>query len=96
MMTQAPDIKPGNYYVSCRLDDGRTVCLAGPFRDDHAAALALVDRAAIEADKLDPRAPWYSYGTLRTDYTYDRPGLLNQALGLPVTRQLERKETTDV
>ena len=76
-MTQQPDTKPGNYYVSARRDDGDFRCLVGPFRDDHGAALALVDKARTIALDLDPRAPWYSYGTLRMGYDYDKPGVLN-------------------
>ena len=87
-MGQAPDTKPGNYYVSCRRDDGKTVFLAGPFRNDHAAALAMVDRASAEANRVDVRAPWYYYGTARVAHSYKTPGLLNKVLGLPVlTRQ---------
>ncbi|MDE2103794.1 MAG: hypothetical protein KGL39_41535 [Patescibacteria group bacterium] len=82
-MTQEPDTKPGNYYVSVRRNDGDTRCLAGPFKDDHAAALAMVDRASRLAQELDPRGVWYSYGTIRTDYSYAEPGILNRQLGLP-------------
>jgi hypothetical protein len=76
-MTQQPDTQPGNYYVSVRRDDGDFRCLVGPFRDDHAAALALVDKARTVAETVDPKAAWYSYGTLRTAYDYDKPGVLN-------------------
>lgn len=75
---QKPDTKPGNYYVSAVRDDGRHSMLVGPFRDDHAKALSLVDAATAAANKVDPRAPWYSYGTCRTEYDYDRPGVLNE------------------
>lgn len=81
-MTQAPDTKPGNYYVTVRREDGDFRCLAGPYRDDHAAALAMVDRANKLACEIDARAHWYSYGTVRTDYSYDRPGILNERLGI--------------
>lgn len=85
MSEQLPDTKPGNYYVSARRDNGDAVCLLGPFRDDHAKALSMVDagREAAEASG-DPRACWYSYGTLRTDYDYDRPGILNAAVARKV------------
>jgi hypothetical protein len=76
-MTQQSDTKPGNYYVSVRRDDGDFRCLVGPFRDDHGAALALVDKARKIAEDFDPKAIWYSYGTLRTEYDYDKPGILN-------------------
>lgn len=81
-MTQTPDTKPGNYYASVRRDDGDARCLAGPFRDDHQAALDIVARARKIAQDLDPRAAWYAYGTLRTDYSYAEPGILNDRLGL--------------
>jgi hypothetical protein len=71
------DTKPGNYYVSVRRDDGDFRCLVGPFRDDHPAAIALVDKARAVAEQLDPKAVWYAFGTLRTAYDYDKPGILN-------------------
>jgi hypothetical protein len=77
-MTQMPDTKPGNYYVSVRRDDGDFRCLIGPFRDDHAAALAVVDVARRIAEKADPKAVFYSFGTLRTEYSYDEPGILQK------------------
>ncbi len=81
-MAQQPDAKPGNYYVTVRRDNGDAVFLAGPFRDNHRAALAMVDQARRVAQDLDPRAAWYGFGTARTAYSYDRPGKLNERLGL--------------
>lgn len=82
-MEQQPDTKPGNYYVTARRENGDAVLLAGPFRDDHAAALAMVPRASRAAiDSGDPRAPWYAYGTARTDRSYVRNGILNDRLGI--------------
>jgi len=72
-MTQKPDTKPGNYYVTAMRDDGKVVCLAGPFKNDHAAALATVDRARSVACDVDPRAHWYAYGTARLDLDYPAP-----------------------
>ncbi len=63
---QNPDTKPGLYYVTAQ-DGGRTAFVAGPFRDDHARALALVDEARRVAERLDPRAVWYAFGTSRID-----------------------------
>lgn len=78
-MTQIPDTKPGNYYVSALRDNGDHAPLVGPFRDDHAKALSLVSVATKAAmDSGDPRAPWYAYGTMRTGYDYDKPGILNE------------------
>lgn len=79
---QQPDTKPGNYYVSVRRDNGDAVCLAGPFVDDHPAALAMVAAARRVACDIDPRAHWYSFGTLRTDHSYRRDGILNDRLGI--------------
>ena len=83
---QAPDTKPGAYFVSAL--NGRSVALlAGPFRDDHAAALAAVDPVRREAEKVDPRAIWHAFGTVRLDYDHPRattPGKLNHAAGLPL------------
>ena len=81
---QTPDTKPGAYFVTC-IDGARVGRLAGPFINDHAAALALVDRARAEAERIDPRAAWYAFGTCRVDLDHPqatRPGVLNAALGL--------------
>lgn len=78
---QMPDTKPGNYYVTIRRGD-RYQCLAGPFRDDHAMALSLVDKARKLATDLEPRAVFDSFGTARLPSEYEKPGLLNEALGL--------------
>lgn len=60
----APDTKPGAYYVSVmRGADYRL--LAGPWIDNHAAALAAVDAVRDVAQDLDPRAAWYAFGTCR-------------------------------
>ena len=78
-MTQVPDTKPGAFYVTA-LYNGRHALLAGPFPNDHAAALELVDRARIEAEKVDPRAVWYSFGTARFPSSFTEPGKLNDRL----------------
>lgn len=81
---QQPDSKPGAYYVSVvRGADYRL--LAGPFLNDHAAALALVPKATQVAQDLDPRAAWYAFGTCRLDVApgeVPRAGILNQQLGV--------------
>ncbi len=66
-MTQRPDNKPGNYYVTAIRDDGAVAWLAGPFLNDHAGALAALPRAKAVAMDIDPNAPWYAYGTSRLD-----------------------------
>lgn len=76
---QAPDNKPGNCYVSVVRGDGDWRPLVGPFRNDHAAALAMVDKARAKAEELDPRAAWYSFGTVRVDLVaYAPAGMLNK------------------
>lgn len=78
-MSQAPDTKPGAYYVTV-VDGARVGRLLGPFVNDHAGALAMVDAARRRAEELDPRACWYSFGTARADISggvLPRPGVLN-------------------
>jgi len=58
------DDRPGRYYVSARNDAGAAVPLLGPY-DSHLEALEKVDLGRELASKVDPRAPWYSYGTCR-------------------------------
>lgn len=83
-MTQEPDTKPGLYYVTARDDGGRVSYLAGPFENDHQRALELVRVAIDAAYEIDPRAPWYSYGTARmeADPLLAPAGRLNKKLGL--------------
>lgn len=82
-MSQAPDTQPGNYYVTV-IDGARVGRLLGPFPDDHAAALALVDVVRDKAIEIDPRAHFYAFGTIRTDATVPaRAGTLNQLFGMP-------------
>src|SRR3546814_14060405 len=58
-MTQTPDTKPGNYYVSIvRGKDHRL--LAGPFVNNHAGALAMVDAARDLAPEIDPRTCFHA------------------------------------
>jgi len=78
-----PDTKPGNYYVTV-IDGRKTGILAGPFPNDHATALGLVDRARTVACELNPRAHFYSFGTARFPSDFTTPGVLNKELGLAV------------
>ncbi len=80
-MTQVPDANPGNYYVSMRRNGGYRL-LAGPFRNDHAGALAMVDRARVLACDLDPWSDFDAFGTVRLPDD-NVPGILNDLLGLP-------------
>lgn len=82
MSGQEPDTKPGNYYVTAT-DAGRVAFLAGPYRDDHAAALAMVDTVQRVAIEMNREAFWYAYGTVRVDPDiYDKPGKLNDYIKL--------------
>lgn len=81
-MTQTPDTKPGEYYVSV-IDGPRRALLLGPFTNDHAAALTMVDKVRTKAEELDPRAVWYAFGTSRMDAGEVRiPGRLNSYFGM--------------
>jgi hypothetical protein len=75
------DTKPGNYYVTVH-DGKRFDFIAGPFRDNHQAALDLVARCQEIVVDLDPWAHFYAFGTARIDYDYDKPGKINAHLGL--------------
>lgn len=78
-MTQSPDTKPGYYYVSA-IDGARSALVRGPFRDDHAGALASVDSARERMIAIDPRAHWYAFGTCRSDADLG-PGYLDATEG---------------
>jgi hypothetical protein len=85
MSMQTPDTQPGAYYVTV-LDGRRYGRLLGPFIDDHAGALAMVDVVRKRAEELDPRALFYSFGTCRVpadDSIPLRAGLLNKYFNLP-------------
>jgi hypothetical protein len=77
---QQPDPRPGNYYVSM-VDGPRFALLAGPFAQ-HAVALDQVEPAKTIAQKLDPWADFYAFGTVRMADDYTTPGKLNERLGL--------------
>jgi len=77
-MSQQPDTKPGNYYVTVTNEaTGEYRPLLGPFPNDHAGALAMVDDVMAKACDLDPRGIWYDYGTARLPEDFTEPGLLN-------------------
>ncbi len=77
---QAPDTKPGCYYVTL-VRGRRTAFLVGPFVDDHAGALSFVGRARDAAMQADPWAHFDAVGTSRTDYGCRKPGVLNDRVG---------------
>lgn len=72
---QSPDTKSGFYYVSA-MDDRRVALVRGPFVNDHAGAIAMVDSVRAEMEQLDPRAAFYAFGTVRCDRD-SGPGFLN-------------------
>lgn len=57
-----------HFYVTARDDRGRYTRLSGPY-DTHGDALERVRDITNWAMKVDPRAPWYSYGTAAIDGT---------------------------
>lgn len=80
---QTPDTKPGAYYVTV-VDGPRVGRLLGPFFDDHAGALAMVDSVRAHAETVDPRAAFYAFGTCRIpadDSVPIRAGLFNKHFG---------------
>jgi hypothetical protein len=72
---QTPDTRPGHYYVTA-IDGGRWFKMAGPY-NQHADALADVDRARDIASNVDGRAHFMSWGTCRTENSTDI-GTLNK------------------
>lgn len=72
---QRPDPRPGFYYVSA-IDGTRKVFARGPF-PTHREALAVVDATRAIVSRHDPRAPWYAWGTARSE-TDAGPGALDR------------------
>jgi hypothetical protein len=89
------DPAPGQYYVSVwdhAIGDfrrGRQGFLLGPFCS-HLEALERVDQARAEAGRVNDRASWYAYGTLKMPKDYDKPGILNYLLAQPFTPKPKR------
>lgn len=78
---QQPDTRPGHYYVTAH-DAGKTWPMAGPFINDHAAALAAVRAVKDAACDRDGRACFMAWGTVRAPADYTKPGPLNAAAGI--------------
>ena len=75
-----------NFYVSVfdregNGGKGRHGLLAGPFTT-HAEALRYVEPARRKAEEVNERAIWYAYGTLAMKDGHNKPGILNNLLGL--------------
>lgn len=76
-----PHTEPRDYYVSLRRGS-RTALLAGPF-DTHTEALALVERATAEANRIDEWSWFDPFGTCSMPRAPTNPvGKLNDRLGL--------------
>lgn len=84
-MRQKPDATPGNYYVTATRGK-RVAYLAGPFRNDHAGAQAMVERARAAAVEADHWMQFAAFGTARCSSAYEEPGKLNSVLGLDLGR----------
>jgi hypothetical protein len=78
------------YYVTCcrNHDLNDSALLLGPFAS-HAIALGFVDAARDAAERVDPHAIWYAYGTMAISASFRQPGKLND-LVLKVAPELER------
>lgn len=79
---QKPDTKPGHYYVTA-VDGARIYGMAGPFVNDHASALAAVDKVRQFACEEDGRASFMLWGTARYGTDVTQKGRLNHLVGLP-------------
>ena len=78
-MKQLPDSAPGNYYVSA-VDGPNTWLLLGPFMNDHAGALEMVEKVRDLANNADARSCFYAFGTVRMAEDYTKPGSANKYL----------------
>lgn len=78
-MKQLPDSATGNYYVSA-VDGPNTWLLLGPFKNDHAGALARVDEVREFANQADGRSHFYAFGTVRMAEDHTKPGSANKYL----------------
>jgi hypothetical protein len=80
MMCECQDTHPkgANYYVSVvdGLDRRRIGLLLGPFKR-HDEALKKVEAVRRKAEELDPKAVFYSFGTVAMRPEYTKPGVLN-------------------
>lgn len=84
-----PDTRPGFYYVTIR-DGPRHGLLAGPFKDNHPAALAMVPKVRQLARELAPnQSAFAAFGTAWSPVDQG-PGRLNDQL-----TERHEKETTD-
>lgn len=91
---QEPDVTPPNpandpsrwrerpcFYVTVK-DGPKFGLLAGPF-PEHQQAIDTVDRTRVEAEKCDPKAVFYAFGTAKAP-DGSKIGILNDRLGIDV------------
>lgn len=71
-------LAPRDFFVSM-IRDSRTALLAGPFAT-HEAALASVESACKEANRVDPWSDFDAFGTCSLVAPSGRKGVLNSAL----------------
>jgi len=78
------DDAPGPFYVTA-YDPGvgpsKFYLMVGPL-PKHQDALDLVEPARAMAESLDPRAVWMAFGTARMAPDFNKPGKLNEKLGV--------------
>jgi len=72
---QLPDLRRGNYYCSVK-DGERIQLLLGPFKS-HKKALLFLPKAKAKALEFYFWSAFYSFGTLRMESNFTKPGLLN-------------------
>lgn len=76
--TEEPRALQAGYYYVSMVDGNRRALLLGPFKNDHRAALAMVNAVKRKAQELDPKAIWYGFGTARLQLgETPPPGTLN-------------------
>lgn len=76
MSGQTPDPKPGNYYVSA-IDGPERALASGPYQN-HAQALAMVNKARDVVCEHDGCAWFAAWGTVRMTDDYTKPGVLQK------------------
>lgn len=74
-----PDDRPGFYYVTIR-DGARHGLLAGPFENNHPAALAMVAQVREVAQEVNSRAVFAAFGTAWSEVDQG-PGRLHDGTG---------------
>jgi hypothetical protein len=69
------DQRPGDYFVTCRREDGKQVLVSGPYAS-HRIARMMQSKTSRIAGELDPKAIWYAWGTGRMESNSGRQGAL--------------------